>query len=49
MLTVESDGIEPPVTPPVTPPESNNGGGALGGLSMLLALGALIRRRKTQK
>lgn len=49
MLTVESDGVEPPVTPPVTPPESNNGGGALGGLSMLLALGALIRRRKTHK
>lgn len=44
MLTVESDGVEPP-----PPPESNNGGGALGGLSMLLALGALIRRRKTHK
>ncbi|QYK08404.1 S8 family serine peptidase [Shewanella mangrovisoli] len=48
MLTVESDGVEP-TTPPVTPdPDINkDSGGALGGLSMLLALGALIRRRKT--
>ncbi|MFV0597510.1 S8 family serine peptidase [Shewanella sp.] len=50
MLTVESDGVEP-TTPPVTPepePDTNkDSGGALGGLSMLLALGALIRRRKT--
>ncbi|QYJ70648.1 S8 family serine peptidase [Shewanella sp. FJAT-51649] len=48
MLTVESDGVEP-TTPPVTPdPDTNkDSGGALGGLSMLLALGALSRRRKT--
>lgn len=50
MLTVESDGVEP--TAPVTPttpetPAKESSGGALGGLSMLLALGALIRRRKT--
>ncbi|MFB2652937.1 S8 family serine peptidase [Shewanella seohaensis] len=50
MLTVESDGVEP--TTPVTPttpetPAKDSSGGALGGLSMLLALGALIRRRKT--
>ncbi|MDX5997128.1 hypothetical protein HRJ35_07200 [Shewanella oneidensis MR-1] len=47
MLTVNSDGIDP-IPPVVTPePEPKDGGGALGGLSMLLALGALIRRRKT--
>ncbi|MEL4430429.1 S8 family serine peptidase [Shewanella mangrovisoli] len=48
MLTVESDGVEP-TTPPVTPDSDTNkdSGGALGGLSMLLALGALNRRRKT--
>ncbi|MFV0597511.1 S8 family serine peptidase [Shewanella sp.] len=51
MLTVESDGVEPtaPVTPttPEAPAQESSSGGALGGLSMLLALGALIRRRKT--
>jgi len=47
MLNVESDGVEP--QPPVVtpPPEETNkdSGGALGGLAMLLALGAMIRRK----
>lgn len=45
MLTVESDGVEP--QPPVVEPGNKSSGGSLGGLSTLLALGALMRRRKT--
>ncbi|ABK49528.1 peptidase S8 and S53, subtilisin, kexin, sedolisin [Shewanella sp. ANA-3] len=48
MLTVVSDGkgatTETPTETPVEETESSSGG-ALGGLSMLLALGAMIRRR----
>ncbi|MGL4747112.1 MAG: GlyGly-CTERM sorting domain-containing protein [Shewanella sp.] len=49
MLTVESDGVEPqpPVVAPEPKPQPNkDSGGALGGLSMLFALGVMIRRRK---